>query len=58
MGYGSRLAACPVHFGVHFEDNLMDICRSWQVVPARLENLVEAIHRGLKRRGKPSPRVS
>ncbi len=42
--------------GVHIDDNLMDIYRSRQVVTARPENLVEAIHRGLRRRGQPSPR--
>lgn len=42
--------------GVHFEDNLMDIYRSHQVVVARLETLVEAIHHGpgvKKRAGAP-----
>lgn len=47
----------PVLFiGMHFEDNLMDIYRSRQVVAARLENLVDAIYYGLRRRGPPSPR--
>ena len=45
-----------VFIGVHFDDNLMDIYRSRQVVAARPENLVKAIHRGLKRRAKQSPR--
>ncbi len=40
--------------GLHFEDNLMDIYRSRQVVAACPETLVEVIHHGLRRRRQPS----
>ena len=41
---------------VHLEHNVMDIYQSRQVVSARPENLVEAIHLSLRRRNHSSPR--
>ncbi len=39
---------------VHFEDNLMDVYQDRQVVAARPETLVEAIHHGLATQLQPS----
>ena len=47
-----------VFIRVHLDDNVMDVYQSRQVLLARPENLVEAIHVGLKRRGHASDPVS
>ncbi len=41
---------------VHFDDNLMDVYQDRQVVAARPETLVEAIHHGLAVQLEPSLR--
>jgi DNA-binding NarL/FixJ family response regulator len=41
---------------VHFEDNLMDVYQDRQVVAARPETLVEAIHHGLAAQLQPALR--
>lgn len=47
-----------VFIQVHLDDNVMDVYQSRQVLLARPENLVEAIHLGLKRRSHAPDPVS